>query len=518
MSDHSNSAKAAGLWVEENREVVEETYQSFARTGEWPTASELQRHFDRAGESISVQDVIDSKPRVLNEARPIYLQYLTLHLRHLMWVPRAGPLVTVCVRAVQRAVVSYLSDAETPFVSSEDPLTEPPSKLDGDLSNRVYKVLSNEYPSPFGGSGSSGDSWRMEVDSRFVRQFRDVTNIEDLVARQDVVRAEIAAQAGMMAPTFQVRSAFDVQEFVEPEPEQSLASVPDTTPKYPGAEVFDSRTLDDVRDNSEQEPILFISWSNGRSRSVAEKLVPLLVERLPGVDVFFSPTSIEPGADPSRRMFDEGLLGSSALLVVLTHKSASSAYVIWETASAWALRKLVIPLFVEIEPSDVPGPLVGKVQGVHLADQDDVDRAIRRIAAHFGVVTPTDLSNEEYDSLLSSEGQGESNPQSNLAGVRSQLLGYVARWQTLYDGLQGTFDTVDRSRLAAEIQQIVAEAVRFLAQDDPESALASELSTIAIRAGDVKRIRVLSDGGISFNALDGGCFELIERVRSVLHH
>ena len=204
--------------------------------------------------------------------------------------------------------------------------------------------------------------------------------------------------------------------------------------------------------------------------------------------------------------------------MVLTHKSASSAYVIWETASAWALRKLVIPLFVEIEPSDVPGPLVGKVQGVHLADQDDVDRAIRRIAAHFGVVTPTDLSNEEYDSLLSSEGQGESNPQSNLAGVRSQLLGYVARWQTLYDGLQGTFDTVDRSRLAAEIQQIVAEAVRFLAQDDPESALASELSTIAIRAGDVKRIRVLSDGGISFNALDGGCFELIERVRSVLHH
>jgi hypothetical protein len=69
---------------------------------------------------------------------------------------------------------------------------------------------------------------------------------------------------------------------------------------------------------------------------VAAELTPMLQERLPGVEIFFTPTSIEPGSDPSRRMFDEGLLVSDALVVVLTEESAGSAYVIWETTAASA--------------------------------------------------------------------------------------------------------------------------------------------------------------------------------------
>lgn len=523
-----SSAEEARSWVDANREVVEETYQRFVRSGEWPTASDLQRHFDRAGDSVTVQATIDSKPRVLNEARPVYLQYLNLQLRHLMWVPSARSLVTICVRAFQRAVASYLSDVETPFVSSEDSLTEPPSILDCDLTDRVYKVLASEYPSPFGGSSSSGGVWRIEVDSRFVRQFRHVTSIDDLVASQDEVRAEIAMQAGVMAASFAVHSAPDVDRVMIPEEEfTSVAAEPIRTssdsPIRSVADASDSvdletQSLDDAR-SPEQEPILFISWSHGRSRTIAEELVPMLKGRLPGVDVFFSPTSIEPGADPSRRLFDEGLLSSSALLVVLTHKSASSAYVIWETASAWALKKLVIPLFVDIEPADVPGPLVGQVQGVHLSEQADVDRAIRRFATHFGVVTPSELSVKEYESLLTTEAEREDGvPHGNLERVESQLLGYVARWQTLYDSFQGSRDSIDRSRLAAEIEQILAESVRFVTQEDLGSALANELSTIAVRAGEVKRIRVLGDGGISFGALNDGCLDLIERVRKTILH
>jgi hypothetical protein len=494
VRDSQNSAEEARVWVDANSDVVCETYQRFLLTGEWPTVSDLQRHFDRAHASISVQQVVDTKPRVLNEARPVFLDYLTLQLRHLMWIAAAKPMVAICVRAVQRAIDSYLSDVEEPFVSSQDDLTQPPSRLEGDLSSRVYKILMNEYPSPFGGSSVNADQWRIEVDARFVRQFRDVGNIEDFVARQDAVRAEIAAQAVRMAMTYPYSLPADFVDAIISEPVLQEAVV-----------------------EPEQEPILFISWSQGRSRTVAEKLVPMIEARLPGVEVFFSPISIEPGADPSRRMFDEGLLSSSALLVVLTPSSASSAYVIWETASAWALKKLVIPLFVEIEPADVPGPLTGKVQGVHLSDRNDVDRAIRQFAIHFGVVTPEDLSDEEYRSLLVlGHETGSASDKVSRADLTRQLCGYVARWQVLFDGFQGGYEPEDRSRLAAEIQQILVESVRIAATNDPTSGFAEAIAEVATRAGEVGRIRVYLDGGLSFNALNDGCRELIERVRGLL--
>ena len=494
VSDSQNSAEEARVWVGANPDVVYETYQRFLHTGEWPTVGDLQRHFDRADMPISVQQVVDTKPRVLNEARPVYLDYLTLQLRHLMWIAAAKPMVTICVRAVQRAVDSYLSDVEEPFVSTQDDLTQSPSRLEGDFSSRVYKILTNEYPSPFGGSSVNGDQWRIEVDARFVRQFRDVENIEDLVARQDAVRAEIAAQVATMAATFPLSRPIDFAEAIIPE-----------------------SVLQEVVAEPEQEPILFISWSRGRSRTVAEKLVPLLEARLPGVEVFFSPISIEPGTDPSRRLFDEGLLRSSALLVVLTPSSASSAYVIWETASAWALKKLVIPLFVEIEPADVPGPLIGKVQGVHLSDRNDVDRAIRLFAIHFGVVTPEDLSDEEYQSLLVL-GYETASPSANdsRADLTRQLRGYVAKWQALFDGFQGGYEFKDRSRLAAEIQQVLVESVRIAATNDLNSGFAEALAKVAARAGEVGRIHIYLDGGLSFNSLNDGCRELIEAVRGLL--
>ncbi|MHB1510436.1 MAG: TIR domain-containing protein [Acidimicrobiales bacterium] len=121
--------------------------------------------------------------------------------------------------------------------------------------------------------------------------------------------------------------------------------------------------------------------------------------RLPAVEVFFSPTSIEPGADPYRRMFDEGLLRAEALLVVLTEDGAGSPFVIWETAAAWGRGKLVISVFVDIEPGAVPGPLTTRVQGVQLADRRDLDRALREFAVHFGLSECAALTDEEHVSL-----------------------------------------------------------------------------------------------------------------------
>ena len=150
----------------------------------------------------------------------------------------------------------------------------------------------------------------------------------------------------------------------------------------------------------ETTPVLFLSWSRTTSRAVASVLHPILESRLSGVEVFFSPTSIEPGDNPTHRMFEEGLLASQALVVVLTGRSAESAYLIWETAAAWARDQLVIPVFVDIEPAAVPGPLTDVVQGVHLHDPADMDRAIRRLASFFGVPGVSRLSEIEHAALV----------------------------------------------------------------------------------------------------------------------
>ena len=116
---------------------------------------------------------------------------------------------------------------------------------------------------------------------------------------------------------------------------------------------------------------------------------------MPGVSVFFSSESIEPGDDPSRRMFDEGMFRCDALIVVLTAEGAGSAYVIWETATAWARDKLVIPVFVNIALTAVPGPLHTKVQGVHLRERHDVDRGLRRLATQLGIDGAVSLADSE---------------------------------------------------------------------------------------------------------------------------
>lgn len=497
-----DSAAEARTWVEANRGVVAEAYQRFLDAGEWPSVRELQRHFGQRGVEVSVVDVIDSKPRVLNEARLVHGDQLNLQLRHLMWLDDARPMVVICVRAFQRAIDAYLSEIDEPYVTSRDRLTEPPSTLQLSLSDRVYKVLTREHPSPFGGSGiDAHGAWRIQVDTRFARQFRDLHDIEDLVARQDSIRAETGRQAAAFVASTPLlgEEGIGLRALLVPD---SSASMEDS-----GGELG----------VPEQAPLLFISWGRATSKAVASKLKDMLEVRLPGVEVFFSPTSIEPGADPSRRMFDEGLLAASALLVVLTAESAKSAYVIWETATAWARGQLVIPLFVDIEPAAVPGPLTSKIQGVHLAERPDLDRGFSQFAVHFGVPLPALLTDDEYAALLASAKTAEEdNPEEDLAALKRQLRGHLARWQALFSGLEDSISIDERVELAAEIQRVLLEAVRMAMMFDPDDPLGSALAKIAQQAASVKRMRVSLDGGRSFGELTEGCKGLIEDVAATL--
>jgi len=374
-----DSAAEARLWVLENSVIVEEAFQRFLRDGEWPTVQSLQRYFDQREQEIDALIVANLKPLVPREARWPMAEHFSLNIRHLMWVENAKSLLNICVRAVQQGVRSYLSsEDDPPYVSSEDDLKSPYVMSDEER-RRVYRLLTNESATLFGGSSMSGDHWKIDVDSRFVRYFREVRTVEDFVRCQDLVRLELAREA----------SRFEV-------PIEGLRET--IIPKGPES-LLDNAITIQQQEQDEAMPVLFLSWGREKSKKVAKALVPVIEGRLPGVKIFFSPTSIDPGDNPLRKIFREGLLLSRALVVVLTEESASSAFVIWETASAWALEQLVIPIFVDIDPSRVPGPLTTEVQGVHLNERDGIDSAIRRLATHFGNESPTLLLDQEYESL-----------------------------------------------------------------------------------------------------------------------
>lgn len=288
--ERQDSAAEARLWVEANSLLVNETYQRFLNTGEWPVVTELQRHFDQRGEEVDVQEVVDAKPRVTNEARLVHTDRLVLQLRHLMWLDNARSLVNICVTAIQRAVASYFSEDPDPSVTSESKLTNFPSDRSGGLTLRAFSVLTHEYPSPFAGSTMQGEAWRIDVDTRFARRFKEIHSVEDFVVRQDEIRAEIAHEAAVFAGQSHQPLGFNDVTF--------------------GLPVFPASVVQENNDeeNKVGKPLLFLSWGRTASKAVAAELKPMLTERLPGVEIFFSPTSIDPGADPSRRIFDEGLL------------------------------------------------------------------------------------------------------------------------------------------------------------------------------------------------------------------
>ncbi|MGH3449467.1 MAG: TIR domain-containing protein [Haloechinothrix sp.] len=146
--------------------------------------------------------------------------------------------------------------------------------------------------------------------------------------------------------------------------------------------------------------LIFVSWGGDRSRQVAEALAILLRRRFPTAEVFVSSTSIDPGDDPMRRILDDGLLRCQVLIAALTADASQRPWVIWETAAVWAREQLVIPVFDDVTPSAVPGPLTHRVQGIELSDRDDVDRALRVIARRLTFADPEPLSDDEHGALV----------------------------------------------------------------------------------------------------------------------
>jgi hypothetical protein len=366
------SAEQARSWVEKYQAGLNAAFQLYLQTGEWPVITDLQRHFDRNGVNVDAQEMADSKPTVEGQRWVARADFLSLQIRHLMWLDEAQQLVRICMNATEIAVEAYMSDMEPPQVTSDHPISPFPFQ-DSPTKLRAYNVMLMDSPSPFSGGGMSETSWNMLVDTRFARNFKGVTSAAEFCAVQDGIRAT------------EMRRSFQgtIGQTEQPPTEQDAGS---------------------------DQPKLFLSWGKPTSKQIAHTLRDLLQPRLPDVDIFFSPESIDPGEDPNRALFDEGLLKCDALVVVLTEESAKSLYVTWETASAWAMKKLVIPIFVDVAPGDVPGPLAGRVQGVFLRDAADLHRGFVALAKELGVPDIEQLTDAEHQALCARADESANKP------------------------------------------------------------------------------------------------------------
>jgi hypothetical protein len=63
---------------------------------------------------------------------------------------------------------------------------------------------------------------------------------------------------------------------------------------------------------------------------------------------------------------------------------------------------LVVPIFIDLNPGEVPGPLAVKVQGVHISERQEVDRALNKIAEVLGLAQDQTLTDEEWQTLTES--------------------------------------------------------------------------------------------------------------------
>ena len=270
------------------------------------------------------------------------------------------------------------------ILTSGDVRSELGPSLDGALplqSSQLDEVLSQE-PSMWSGSrGLMEDGeWRWQIGREF-RRYYDVSTVERYVDEIRLVAVESVLAADALIPFL------PAPQVVEDEGHMSDRDVVVDVPAVPN------------NAPTPEPKQLFLSWGRLASKTIATALTPILEAKLPGVSVFFSPSSIEPGDDPSTELFDVGLRSSQALAVVLISEGAGSPYVIWETAAAWGRGQLVIPMFVDIKPSAVPGPLASEVQGIRLEDPPDLTRAIARLQRHFDIVAEAELTEDEWASL-----------------------------------------------------------------------------------------------------------------------
>jgi hypothetical protein len=99
-------------------------------------------------------------------------------------------------------------------------------------------------------------------------------------------------------------------------------------------------------------------------------------------------------------MLEEQLLGAEVLVALCSQQSKTSPWLWWESSAVWARGGLVIPLFVDISPNELNGPITLVCQGRSFFEVDDINSVLSTLVTK---VSPgqqvNKLTNEEVEEL-----------------------------------------------------------------------------------------------------------------------
>lgn len=107
---------------------------------------------------------------------------------------------------------------------------------------------------------------------------------------------------------------------------------------------------------------------------------------------------------------------------------------------------------------------------------------------------------------------------SALNEIRSELRGYVSKWQSVVGSFEGDYSADTRQSLAKEVEQVILRVVQQVATVTPEAPVLKELPVVAREAHAVAATMLFIDGGRSFKELTDGCIELVQRVSALVEH
>jgi hypothetical protein len=125
--------------------------------------------------------------------------------------------------------------------------------------------------------------------------------------------------------------------------------------------------------------------------------------------------------------------------------------------------------------------------------------------------TPSDDANRAPE--VQAEGTAAT---SALNEIRSQLRGYLTKWQSIVGSFGGDYSADTRQSLATEVEQVILSVVQRVATVAHEAPILQELTALARDAHTVATTRLYLDGGTSFNQLTDGCIELVQGVSALV--
>jgi hypothetical protein len=147
---------------------------------------------------------------------------------------------------------------------------------------------------------------------------------------------------------------------------------------------------------------VFVSYATA-DLPLAQYVAVTLETRLdPAVSVFVAKRDIPAGANPLKVMLEEELPRAEALLALFTKNSLRNPWVWWESSAVWARGRLAIPLFADVSPNEVDGPITLVCQGRYLFAKDEFEDALKAIVERVSPDrTYQPLTAEEVDELSS---------------------------------------------------------------------------------------------------------------------